>query len=82
MRMDEPILFHVKNKLQRVLLELAGFDDDGIRMKSPMGGTVPRELLGETLIDPDGGYYVIKKMTFQSDLIWIAQILDAENVAS
>jgi hypothetical protein len=83
MRVSEPILFRAKSKPQKLfLLVMVGFEDDGMRMRSPLGFPAERLVLGETLIDPDGKHYIIKKMSLHSDVIWLEKIIEDENIAS
>ena len=83
MRVSEPILFRIKNKPQKIfLLVLVGFEDDGIKMRFPIGFPAERLVLGETLIDSEGDLYIIKKMSLHSDAIWLEKIIDSENIAS
>lgn len=83
MRMNESLLFRIKNKPQKMfLLALVGFDDGGIRMIFPMGKPAERLILGETIMDPNGDLYIIKKMGLYSDVVWLEKIMDTENLAS
>jgi hypothetical protein len=83
MRTSEPIIFRMKNRPQKqFLLTLVGFEDDGIRMRFPIGKPDERLLLGETLIDPNGELYAIKKIGLYSDLIWLEKLIEEENLAS
>jgi hypothetical protein len=82
MRINEPILYRIKNKSQRLFFVMVGFDDDGIKMRSPMGQPIQGLLLGETLIASDGSHYMIKKIGMQSNGIWLEKISNHQNLAS
>ena len=81
MKFTEPILFRIKNRCQRILFKLVAFDDNGIKLQSPMGEPIKGVLIGATLIDPEGEEFMIKKISMQTNMIWVEKTVNKNPAA-
>lgn len=66
-----PKLFRIRGKSQRILLAVAGIEDDGIKLQSPMGMPIKGVSLGDVLIDNEENQFLVKGIGIQSNVVWV-----------
>jgi hypothetical protein len=69
-----PKLFRIKGKSQRILLAVAGIEDDGIKLQSPMGTPIQGVSLGDVLIDNEENQFLVKGIGIRSNVVWVDMI--------
>lgn len=77
-----PILFRIKNKSQKLLFSIAGVDDCGVKLHSPMGVPMKGAMLGDILIDPEGNYFLIQRIGIRLNEVWVEKITKDKDSAA